>query len=63
MAQNRVHDNIDACLMTHPSSHSRAYLRLVVEPTDLSIACQRRKAYSGVARRDGVNSLDEITRI
>lgn len=63
MAQNRVQDSTDACLMTHPSSHSQAYLRLVAEPTNLSIACQRRKAYSGIARWDGANSLDEITRI
>ncbi|CUS14885.1 unnamed protein product [Tuber aestivum] len=61
MLQNHAYENIDACLMTHPSHLSQVYFRSIAGLTDLSITYQGRKAHSGIAPWDGVNSLDAIT--
>ncbi|KAG0644003.1 amidohydrolase [Tuber brumale] len=61
MLQNHAYDNIDACLMTHPSNRSQAYLRSIAGLTNLSITYHGRNAHSGIAPWEGVNSLDAIT--
>ncbi|RPB05388.1 hypothetical protein L873DRAFT_1832640 [Choiromyces venosus 120613-1] len=61
MLHNGAYDNIDACIMTHPSNRSQIYLRSIAGLTNLSITYRGRKAHSGIAPWDGVNSLDAIT--